>query len=148
MKVILLQHVPGLGKKGEIKEVSDGYFRNQLAPKKLASIATDGTMKSVQNQLQKSKEKQEKSLESARFIEERLKDKVLTIKHKASDTGNLYGAIHEKDLILAIEEQFAVSLDSKSLKIKEALKHLGAYQIEVHLHPQVKFSLSLEIHAL
>ena len=136
MQIILLQDVPNLGKKGEIKSASDGYARNFLFPQKLAIVASNQAVAKLeaaqareQNQKSAQKEKTEKSLQS-------LNQKKITLKAKASAKGTLFKAIKESDIIKAIQSQLKIDPEGLTLTVKEPLKTLGEKKIEFKTNNQ------------
>lgn len=146
MKVVLTTHVRKLGQKGEIKEVSDGYYQNFLAPKRWAVPATNSQVSHIRNQEAKANEKLQDMKESALSIKGKLEGKVLELTCKASDAGKLYASIHEKDLAQAIQKQFLLEIPEKHIELKEGIKALGDYEINIRLHKDV--SSTLQIHVL
>ncbi|MBM7567914.1 50S ribosomal protein L9 [Paenibacillus sacheonensis] len=142
MKVIFLQDVKGQGKKGEIKEVSEGYVRNFLFPKNLAKPASDGNLKTLdaQNAAEKRKKEQEKT--DAQALAGRLEATKVVVKTKAGEGGRLFGAITSKQIAEALEAQ-GVKIDKRKIELEEPIRTLGVTQVLVKLHPEVKAKLSV-----
>ena len=135
MKVILLEDVKTLGKKGEIVNVSDGYARNMLLPKKLGVEATPKNL----NDLKLKKAHQQKlaqdNLEAAREFAKNLEGKevVLTLK----EGGKTFGSISAKEICDAAQEQIGMTLDKKKLQLESPIKSLGVTEVPLRLHPEV-----------
>jgi len=145
MKVVLLVHVKGLGQKGEIKEVSEGYFRNNLAPRRLAAPATGGTVAHVQAQKAKAVEKLENIKESALSLKARLHEQSITLKEKVSESGKLYAGIHEAEVLKAVKEQLKVDLPKDAIKMEHPIKELGEHKIQIRLYKDISATLILHV---
>ena len=144
MKVILTTHVKGIAQKGDVKEVSDGYFKNFLLPKKLAVQATSGQVNLVNAQKAKAVEKLENMKESALSIKSKVEGKTLTLNEKVSEAGKLYAALHSKEVKNALKQQLGVDVPEKQI-VMDAVKNAGSFPIELHLHKEVKASLTLQV---
>ncbi len=147
MKIILLQNVKNLGQKGQVKEVSEGYFGNFLQPRNLAIPATGKQVAHLQAQKAKSVEKLEAMEESALAVKEKIDGKTVTIKEKAGETGRLYRAVNAKILSEAIEQQLKASIPSGSIKHTEHYKNLGEYVLNLPLYKTVFATINLKIEA-
>ena len=119
MKVILLQDVKKMGKKGDVIEASDGYARNYLFPRKLAEEATANALHVVNAKKENERKKKLAELEAAQKLAAELKGKEVTINAKAGDSGRLFGAITNKDVAEAINSEFNLSIDKKKVVVKE-----------------------------
>ncbi len=143
MKIILLQDAKNLGRKGDIKDVAEGYARNFLFPKKLAEPATVEAIKNIE--AQKSQEKAEKKArtEVLKALADKLKNKKFTLKAKEKQ-GKLFGSIAAKDIveILKIEN---LSVSEKNIIMNEAIKKTGEYNIEISLSPEIRTNIRLEV---
>jgi len=143
MKVILLQDVKGLGKKDSIVEVSDGYARNYLFPKKLAIEATQG----LQTQLKQKKEaetrKKEKEIEQAKELAKKIEGLTLEIKVKAGENGKLFGAITNKEIADELKKQFNIDIEKKKIELDTPLKNIGSYTVDVKVYPSVSAKLKI-----
>lgn len=144
MKVIFTTHVKGIAQKGDVKEVSDGYFKNFLLPKKLAVQATSGQVNLVNAQKAKAVEKLENMKESALSIKSKVEGKTLTLNEKVSEAGKLYAALHSKEVKNALKQQLGVDVPEKQI-VMDAVKNAGSFPIELHLHKEVKASLTLQV---
>ncbi|MBT4384281.1 50S ribosomal protein L9 [Candidatus Peregrinibacteria bacterium] len=145
MKVILTQNVKGLGQKGEVKEVNDGYFRNMLAPRKLASIASSGNVAQIAAQKAKATEKLEAMKESAESIKSKINGKSIAITGKATEAGHLYAAVSKSEIVTALKEQLKADIPEKALIMKSAIKEPGDFDIDVKLHSEVKAQFNLHV---
>ncbi|MGE5415406.1 MAG: 50S ribosomal protein L9 [Acidobacteriota bacterium] len=137
MKVILLADVKGLGPKGKVVEVADGYARNFLLPKNLAAEATEGRIKEQQAQDKRSEQKREKEEDKALKLKNVVDNKTVTINSKCGDGGKLFGAITSKEIADALKSQLKVDIDKKKIEIKEAMKHLGEYPVKIKIHHSI-----------
>ena len=145
MKVIFLKDVKGTAKKGEIKEVSDGYARNFLLAKGLAKEASKTNMND-QRQQEKAREiKIQKEEEEAVELGSKLKDVKVTIYAKSGEGGKLFGAITSKDIADQMKKQHNVEFDKRKILLTEPIKSLGTMNVEIKLHPKVSTSITVEI---
>lgn len=137
MKVILLQDVKNVGKKGAIINAKDGYANNFLFPKNLAIEATPVNLKNLEN-AQKQKEAKEKELfEEAKKTEEELMKIAVVIKTKTGENGKLFGAITTKEIAENIEKEHGFAIDKKKYDLDQPIKSVGEYFVKIKLHPQV-----------
>ena len=143
MKVILLQDVKALGKKGEIVNVNVGYARNFILPKKLGIEANGKNM----NDLKLQKSNQEKiareNLEAAKKLSEELAKGQIVLSIKVGDGGKTFGSVSSKEIAVAVKEQMNLDIDKKKIQIKEVIKTLGEHQVPIKLHPEVTAQLKV-----
>ena len=144
MKVILLQDVKKMGKKGDVIEASDGYARNYLFPRKLAEEATANALHVVNAKKENERKKKLAELEAAQKLAAELKGKEVTINAKAGDNGRLFGAITNKDVAEAINSEFNLSIDKKKVVVN-TIKVAGEYEVEVKLYPEVSTKIKVII---
>ena len=144
MKVILLQDIKQVGKKGDVIEASDGYARNFLFPRKLAQEANDSNMHILNNKKENERKHKLAELEAAQKLAGELKGKEITIKAKAGENGKLFGAITSKDVAQLIKEQYNLEIDKKKI-VMETIKLVGGYEIEVKLYPEVSTKMKVII---
>ena len=144
MKVILLQDVKKMGKKGDVIEASDGYARNYLFPRKLAEEATANALHVVNAKKENERKKKLAELEAAQKLAAELKGKEVTINAKAGDNGRLFGAITNKDVAEVINSQFNLSIDKKKVVVN-TIKVAGTYEVEVKLYPEVSTKMKVNI---
>ena len=144
MKVILLQDVKKMGKKGDVIEASDGYARNYLFPRKLAEEATANALHVVNAKKENEREKKLAELEAAQKLAAELKGKEVSIEAKAGESGRLFGAITNKDIAEVINSKFNLSIDKKKI-VMDTIKVAGGYEIEVKLYPEVSTKMKVII---
>ena len=144
MKVILLQDVKKIGKKGDVIEASDGYARNFLFPRKLAQEATDANMHILNNKKENERKQKLAELEAAQKLAGELKGKEIKITAKTGENGKLFGAITSKDVAQLIKEQYKVDIDKKKL-VMDTIKVAGTYEIDVKLYPEVSTKMKVII---
>ena len=144
MKVILLQDVKGTGKKGEIKNVSDGYANNFLLKKNLAVVANNDNMNVLKNKQESINHQMEVALNEAKEQKEKIQDKVVAIKGKAGDGGRLFGSITTSDIANAIEKNLGVKIDKRKINC-DAIKNLGSYPVEIKIHKDVTAKITVKV---
>ncbi|MED5018229.1 50S ribosomal protein L9 [Paenibacillus chibensis] len=144
MKVIFLKDVKGQGKKGQVKEVSEGYASNFLLPRGLARQATDGNMKTLENQSAAEQRRKEQEKEEAQQLGKKLEDMMVQLKAKAGEGGRLFGAITSKQIAESLAE-LGVKVDKRKIELEEPIRHLGVTQMTVKLHPEVKATLKVQV---
>ena len=145
MKVILLQDVKSLGKKGDIVEVNDGYARNFLLKTKKGVEANNKNM----NDLKLHKANQDKiaqeQLEAARELGKKLEESKVTVSIKMGEGGRAFGSVSSKEIAAAAQEQLGLDIDKKKVQLKEQLKSLGTFHVPVKLHPKVTAELTVNV---
>ena len=145
MKVILLQDVKSLGKKGDIVEVNDGYARNFLLKTKKGVEANNKNM----NDLKLHKANQDKiaqeQLEAARELGRKLEESKVTVSIKTGEGGRAFGTVSSKEIAAAAQEQLGLDIDKKKVQLKEQLKSLGTFHVPVKLHPKVTAELTVNV---
>ncbi|MEG0774832.1 50S ribosomal protein L9 [Clostridium sp.] len=144
MKVILLQDVKGVGKKGEVINASDGYARNFLFPKKLAQEANDVNMHILNKKNETDRKKKLAEIEAAQKLAGELKDKVVKITAKAGESGRLFGAITSKDIAQELNKQHSVDIDKKKI-VMDTIKTMGTFDVEVKLYPEVSTRIKVVV---
>lgn len=145
MKVILTQDVKAQGKKGQLIEVSDGYARNFLFPKKLAIEANAQAMNELKNRESSEKHKIEVETAQAKELAEKLAKIKLLIKTSSADDGRLYGAITSKDLSEQLKKNNGLTIDKRKINLDKPIKTCGEYVIDVKLYPEIVGKLSVSI---
>ena len=143
MKVILLQDVKALGKKGELVNASDGYARNFLLPKKLAKEANAQAMNELRNRESSEKHKIEVETAEAKALAEKLAKLKLVIKTSAADDGRLYGAITSKDLSEQLKKSNGITIDKRKINLDKPIKTCGEFTIDVKLYTDIVGKLSV-----
>lgn len=145
MKVILLQEVKKLGKKGEIMEVAEGYARNFLLPKKLAAPATADTLNQLQQQKSAAADRQKRQLEEAKLLAAQLGQIEVKVKAKAGEGGKLFGAVTTKDIADAAKIQHGVELDRRKMEITDPIKNFGQTSVVMKIHPEVTAEIKVQV---
>lgn len=145
MKIVLLQDVKDLGKKDQLVNVSDGYARNFLFPRKLAAEATSGKLKEIEDKKSSEKKKKEKELEAAKELAHKLGKLEINFKTKAGENGKLFGSITGKDVADAIKSQHGIEVDKKKVVLHDAIKALGTYQVEVKVYPEISAKINVKV---
>ena len=148
MKVILNQDIKGQGKKGQLVEVSDGYARNFLLPKKLAKEATSQNINIMHGQQESEAYKKQMALEDAQALCEKLKNMKVEIKAKAGENGKLFGSVTSKEITDELLKQYHVKLDKKKLVLPDGIKTLGTTNVDVKLHPGVTGQIIVSVSAV
>ncbi len=146
MEVILRQDVPGLGRKGDKVNVKDGYARNYLYPRNLATPVTKGTLKEHETLQVAKKEKEERLLAEATKSAGKIADQTLVFAKKAGQ-GRIFGSITPQEIANRIQKDFKVQVDKRKVLLEENLKELGTHKVEIQLHPKVKVTVNVEIRA-
>lgn len=145
MKIILLQDVKSVGKKGDIIDANDGYARNFLIPKKMGVPANAENMNTLK--LQKSNEAkvaQEQLEEAQRFARE-LETKEVVLAIKAGEGGKTFGSVSSKEIANAYKEQCGITIDKKKIQLPESIKNFGVYEVKIKLHPKVTGTLKVKV---
>ena len=145
MKVILLQDVKSLGKKGDIVNVSDGYARNMILPKKLGVEATAKNLNDLKLQNQHADKVAQEQLETAQKLAEDLKDKIVEVKIKAGEGGRTFGSVSTKEIAAAVKEQLNLEIDKRKMSLSDPIKALGTYEVNVKLHTKVSGILRVKV---
>ncbi len=145
MKVIFLKDVKGKGKKGEIKEVAEGYARNYLLPRKLAVEASAGNLKIAEEQRKRQKRRQEEERAEALQLAEKLKEISLTIAAKAGESGRLFGAVTAKQIATELKKKHGINLDRRKIQLEEPIRSLGVTQVSIKLYPEITAVLAVKV---
>lgn len=144
MKVVLLQDVKGQGKKDQIIDVSDGYARNFLLPKKLAAIADAKVLNDIKNKEAAKAHRIELEKQAARDTAAQLQTVIVKIKMRASAAdGKFYGAVTSKDIADALAEQHGIEIDKRKIVLDEQIKAYGTYTLDVKLYPEIAGKLNV-----
>ena len=145
MKVILLEDVKALGKKGQVVNVSDGYARNLLLPKKLGVEATGKNMNDLKLQKANEDKVAQENLDAAKAFAEELKDKQVTVGIKVGEGGRTFGSISAKEIAEAAKAQLGYELDKKKLQLSAPIKELGTTMVPIKFHPKVTGELKVVV---
>jgi len=145
MKVILLQDIKGVGKKGELLNASDGHARNYLIPRKLAVEATKSNMNELELKQKSEENKRQQELLDGQELASKLEDKVVKISVKTGENGKLFGSVTNKEISEALRQQYGLNIDKKKIVLSEAIKSVGEKKLEIKIHPKVTARLTVEI---
>jgi len=145
MKVILLQDVKGKGKKGQLLEISDGYARNFLLPRKLAVEATADAMNTKKMNDKAAAEKEAKERAEALEISKQLRDTVLVVTAKGGGAGRLFGSVTNQEIAEALKAKTGISLDKRKIVIADPIKSVGTYTVQCKLGYEIVAPLTVKI---
>lgn len=145
MKVILLEDVKSLGKKGEVVNVSDGYARNLILPKKLGIEANSKNMNDLKLQNRHAEKLAQENFEAAQALAAEIEGKQVQISIKAGEGGKIFGSVSTKEIAEAAKEQLGLELDKKKMQLPEALKSLGVHEVPIRLHSKVTATLKVKV---
>ena len=145
MKVILLEDVKSLGKKGDLVEVNNGYARNFILPKKLGVEATGKNINDLKLQKAHQDKVAAEQLAAAKALAEDLAEKSVEVKMKVGEGGKTFGAISTKEIAAAAKEQLDMELDKKKISVDEPIKSLGVHNVKIKLHPKVTATLKVKV---
>lgn len=145
MKVVLNQDIKGVGKKLQVIDVSEGYARNFLLPKKLAVVADNKNMNLVQGKIDSQKFKKKTELEAANENKKIIENGFIEFKHKVGEGSKLYGSVTEKDIADKILEKFKIEVNKKKVVISDPIKNLGTYTVNVKLYEGVVAKLKVSV---
>ncbi|MGM9626300.1 MAG: 50S ribosomal protein L9 [Eubacteriales bacterium] len=137
MKVVLLQDVRGQGKKGDIINVSDGYARNFLFPKKLAAVADAQVMNELKGKEEARLHKIEVEKQNAREIAEKLLSVSVKVNASAGADGKIYGSVTAKDIAEALASQHNIEIDKRKLQLNDPIKTFGTHIVDIKLYPEI-----------
>ena len=144
MKLILLEDVKSVGKKGDIVNKNDGYALNYLIPKKLAVEATKANMNDLELKKKAEEKRKKEELEEAKKIAEQLNDKVVKVSVKAGENGKVFGSVTNKEIADALAKQTGMDIDKKKISFDAPIKMVGRRIVKIKLHPQVTVELAVE----
>jgi large subunit ribosomal protein L9 len=145
MKVIFLKDVKGKGKKGEVKNVADGYAHNFLLKKGLAIEANNASISKLDAQKKKEEKLAEEELEEAKQLKEKLEDLTVEMKAKAGDGGRLFGSITSKQIAETLKKNFSIKIDKRKIEMNDAIRALGYTNVPVKLHSDVSATLKVQV---
>ena len=145
MKVILLQDEKKLGKKGDVVEVSEGYARNYVLPKKIGVEATSKNLNDLKLQKANADKVALEQLNDAKALAAVLAEKTVEVKMKAGEGGRAFGSVSSKEIAAECKVQHGIEIDKKKIVLPEALKNFGMYEVNVKLHPQVIAVLKVHV---
>ena len=145
MKVLLLADVKGQGKKDQIVEVSDGYARNFLFPKKLAVVADAKVLSEAKSKEESKQFKLREEKAAAKALADKLSQLTVTINASSGGDGRLYGSITSKDIAENLNEQHKIEIDKRKLVLAENIKAYGTYIVDVKVYPEISAKLKVSV---
>lgn len=147
MKVVLRSDTIGVGKRGDIVDVADGFARNFLIPGGAAIAATDGIAQQAQSMRRARDLRDVKDREAAETVAQKLVPMIISISARAGREGKLFGSITAQDIVDAVAAQAGVAVDRHKLQSHDTIKTTGVHEVRVRLHPDVEFQLTIEVAA-
>lgn len=145
MKIILLEDVKSVGKKGEVVEVNDSYGRNIIIRKKLGIEATKQNLNDLKLKNRHADKLAAENLESAKQLAEDLKDKQVEVAIKSGKDGRTFGSVSTKEIAEAAKKQLGLELDKKKMQLAEPIRSLGFFDVPIKVHPKVLASLKVHV---
>ena len=145
MKVILLEDVKALGKKGQIVDVSDGYARNAILPKKLGVEATPKNLNDLKLQNKHADKVAQENYENALELKKTIENSKVVVKLRSGEGGKTFGSVSTKEISAAAKEQCGLDIEKKKMQLTDPIKALGTYEVPVKLHPQVTTKLTVQV---
>lgn len=145
MIVILIKDVKGVGKAGDVVKVSDGYARNMLLPRGLATEATEGNVRNLEKQKAIQEANRQKELGEARELSEKIGQRKVTIVTKSGEGGKLFGSITSKDIADALADQHKIIIDKRKFVLENPIKHTGDFEVDIKIYPEVTAKLKVTV---
>lgn len=146
MKIILLEDVKSVGKKGELVELKDGYAKNFIIPKKLGIEATNANMNNLKLQKKNEEKIAQEQLESAQALGAEIEKMTVKLEIKAGEGGKTFGSVSSKEIAKAVSDQYGKEIDKKKIQMPEdAIKTAGVHEVVVKLHPKVSVKLKVQV---
>ena len=145
MKVVLLSDVKGQGKKGQVVNVSDGYARNFLFPKNLATPADNQIMNELKGKEEARLRQIELEKQAARDTAEKLKNVTVKIKAQAGADGRIYGSVTSKEIAEQLAAQHKITIDKRKINLTDPIKAFGTYQLDVKLYPEITATVNVSV---
>ncbi len=145
MEVLLVKDVPGIGKAGQTKKVSDGYARNYLLARQLAVVATPSALKQAEKLRQASIKREAETREEARTLAGVLDKVRLTFRVKAGENDRLFGAITPGDITEALAREHQITIDKRKIELETPIKELGEHRVPIKLHPEVSTAVNVSV---
>ena len=145
MKVILQQDIRGKGKRGQMIEVSDGYARNYMLPRKLAVEATPDNVNTMRMNDKAQQEKRQREREEAFAISARMKELTVTVRAKGGDAGRLFGSVTTQEIADALQKEHGIALDKRRIVLEEPIKTVGTYTVKCKLGYEITAELKVRI---
>jgi len=145
VKVILIQDVPKLGRRGAVVEVADGYGRNYLLPRGLAVPAEEGLVQEAAEKERVRLAKERRQAEKARQTAAKLEGREVVIAVRSGEGGKLFGAVTNKEIAEALAREFQVGIDKRKIELSSPIKAVGSYPVVIRLHPQISATINVRV---
>ena len=145
MKVILLEDVKSLGKKGQVVDINDGYARNYVLPKKLGIEANNKNLNDLKLKNANDEKIAREQLEAAKVFAAEMEKNEVVVSIKAGEGGRTFGSVSSKEIATAYQEQCGKEIDKKKIQLTEAIKNFGVYEVSVKVHPKVTGKLKVKV---
>ena len=145
MKIILLQDVKKLGKKGDIIEANDGYARNYIIPQKIGVEANGKNLNDLKLQKSNQEKVAQEQLSAAKALADEIGTKQVVVKIRAGEGGKVFGSVSSKEIAAAAKEQVGLELDKKKIQLSDPIKTFGVHDVTIKLHPQVAANLKVKV---
>ena len=147
MKIILLEDVKSVGKKGELVELKEGYAKNFILPKKLGVEATSTNMNNLKLQKQNEEKIAKEQLEAAQVLAKEVEEMLVKLSIKSGEGGKTFGSVSSKEIAKAVSEQYGKEIDKKKIQMTDSIKTIGTHEVTVKLHPKVTAKLRVQVQA-
>lgn len=147
MKVILIEDVKSLGKKGEIVDINEGYARNFIIPKKMGVEANNKNLNDLKLANKRAEKQAKEELEAAKALAVKVEEKPVVTHIRTGEGGRTFGTVSSKEIAAAAKTQLGLELDKKKISLPEAIKALGTYEVAVKLHKDVTATLRVKVEA-
>lgn len=148
MKVIFIKDAPGQGRRGEIKDVSDGYAKNFLIAKGLAQVATGDVQAKVAKEAREAQDKKTRESAKAQILKQDIEKRIFTLPVKVGDRGQVFGGVHEKEIAKAVSEKMNIPIEKSQLEVRAAIKTLGEHVANLKISPGVVAQVKINVTAL
>lgn len=148
MKIILLEDVKSVGKKGDLVELKDGYAKNFIIPKKLGVEATGANLNTLKLQKKNEEKIAKEQLDAAQALGAELEQMTVKVGIRSGEGGKAFGTVSSKEIAQAVSDQFGKEIDKKKIQISEPIKAVGSYEVTVKLHPKVMAKLRVHVEGI
>lgn len=145
MKIILLQDVKSVGKKGDLVELSEGYARNFIIPKKLGVEANNANMNNLKLQKANEEKVAKEQYDAAVALGKEVEEMLVKVSIKSGEGGKTFGSISSKEIAKAVSDQYGKEIDKKKIQMQDAIKSVGTHEVTVKLHPKVSAKLRVKV---
>ena len=145
MKIILLQDVKSVGKKGDLVDLSEGYARNFIIPKKLGVEANNANMNNLKLQKANEEKVAKEQYDAAVALGKEVETMLVKVSIKSGEGGKTFGSISSKEIAKAVSDQYGKEIDKKKIQMQDAIKSVGTHEVTVKLHPKVSVKLRVKV---